>query len=279
MGERAKTTMTNPVPGYSITTPYGKKGSAWGCGWHDGADYAAPAGTDVVALWGGVVVEAAYPTSFGSAFGRAIVIDHDKLPDGSPGFWGLYAHLSAENVSVGQRVECGQTIGDIGTTGNSSGNHLHVGIYAQPSWCSGCGKNPQPWIDAEADVGIWTDYSGKPSGKLTIHSEDGYVKLDANTADPPHSGLEFHQMYAHCDIQWDSGTGDGDIRVKYVREDGDATGYQDYTVKRGAEDFLITAHHWERGESGLGGRWYINVGGGIVVATVTTRYQKIAVVK
>ena len=140
--------MVNPVPGYSITTPYWKAGSAWGCGYHDGVDFAAPSGTDVVAAWGGTVVEVAYPTSFGSAFGRAIVIDHDKLPDGSPGLWGLYAHLSAENVSVGQRVEAGQKIGDVGTTGNSSGNHLHFGIYAQPSWVSCGGKNPDPWIEA-----------------------------------------------------------------------------------------------------------------------------------
>lgn len=142
--------MTNPCPGYSITTPWGKKGSAWSCGMHDGADYAAPAGTDVVAMWGGTVVEADYPTTFGSAFGRAVVIDHDKLPDGSPGYWAIYAHLSAENVTVGQRVTAGQKIGDVGTTGNSTGNHLHVGVYEQPYWKSCAGINPQPWIDAGA---------------------------------------------------------------------------------------------------------------------------------
>lgn len=104
-------------------------------------------------MWGGTVVEAAYPTSFGSAFGRAVVIDHDKLPDGSPGYWGLYAHLSAETVSVGQRVGPGQKIGAVGTTGNSSGNHLHTGIYKQPSWRSCGGINPQPWLDATAADG------------------------------------------------------------------------------------------------------------------------------
>lgn len=153
--------MVNPVPGYSITTPYWKAGSAWGCGYHDGVDYASPSGTDVVAVWGGTVVEVAYPTSFGSAFGRAIVIDHDKLPDGSPGLWGLYAHLSAENVSVGQRVEAGQKIGDVGTTGNSSGNHLHFGVYAQPSWVSCGGKNPKPWIDAHTTIPAGPVYRSK----------------------------------------------------------------------------------------------------------------------
>lgn len=163
--------MVNPCPGRSVSTPYWKQGSAWGCGYHDGVDYAAPAGADVVAAWGGTVVEAAYPTSFGSSFGRAVVIDHDKLPDGSAGGWGLYAHLSAENVSVGQRVEAGTKIGDVGTTGNSSGNHLHFGIYMQDSWCSCCGKNPQPWIDAQpggGGGGCGEDYPRPTSGKVYL---------------------------------------------------------------------------------------------------------------
>lgn len=140
--------MVNPVPGYSITTPYWKAGSSWSCGYHDGVDYAAPSGTDVVAVWAGTVVEVGHPTSFGPAFGLSIVIDHDKLPDGTAGLWGLYAHLSDENVGVGQRVEAGQKIGEVGTTGNSTGNHLHFGIYSQPSWVSCGGKDPDAWIQA-----------------------------------------------------------------------------------------------------------------------------------
>jgi hypothetical protein len=141
--------MVSPVPGHGISTPYGKRGSAWGAGWHDGSDFAAPAGTPIVAMWGGTVVHSAHPTPFGSAFGSAVVIDHDRLPDGSPGLWALYAHMSRRTVSVGSRVEAGQKIGEVGTTGNSTGNHCHVGVYRQPSWCSGCGVDPQPWIDAQ----------------------------------------------------------------------------------------------------------------------------------
>jgi murein DD-endopeptidase MepM/ murein hydrolase activator NlpD len=168
--------MVNPCPGYAVTTPYGKKGSAWGCGWHDGADFAAPRGSKVVAAWGGTVVEAAYPTSFGSAFGRAVLIDHDPLPDGSPGLWGLYAHLDTESVSAGQRVEAGQQIGTVDSTGNSSGHHLHFGIYAQPSWCSGCGKDPQRWIDAQAGG------TPPPSGTKTVYlSKLRYGQQDSDS--------------------------------------------------------------------------------------------------
>jgi murein DD-endopeptidase MepM/ murein hydrolase activator NlpD len=98
-----------------------------------------------------------------------VVIDHDRLPDGSPGLWGLYAHLSKEVVSVGQRVEAGQKIGEVGTTGNSSGNHLHVGVYPEPRWSSGGGIDPDPWIDAEEDpfMGMTADDIGKAVAKHT----------------------------------------------------------------------------------------------------------------
>ena len=142
--------MTSPVPGFKITTPYGKTGGSWGCGRHDGVDFAAPTGTAVVAAWSGIVVEAAYPTSFGSSFGLAVVIDHDHVPDGRAGGWGIYCHLSAESVVVGQRVKAGQRIGDVGTTGNSTGLHLHFGVYETPYWVSCGGIDPQPWIDAGA---------------------------------------------------------------------------------------------------------------------------------
>jgi murein DD-endopeptidase MepM/ murein hydrolase activator NlpD len=188
--------MTNPCPGHTISTPYGKQGSAWGCGWHDGADYAAPAGADVVAAWGGIVVEAAYPTSFGSAFGRAVIIDHDPLPDGSPGLWGLYAHLSAENVSPGQRVEVGQKIGDVGTTGNSSGNHLHFGIYAQPSWCSGCGIDPAPWISASGAAG-----TPPPAGTPTVYlSKLHYGQTDSDSVKHLQAVLNGHPLQGGQDL-------------------------------------------------------------------------------
>lgn len=145
--------MVYPTSDKTIDTPYWKAGSSWGCGYHDGVDFAVGFGTAVYSMWGGTVTEAAYPTHFGSAFGKAVVIDHDKLPDGSPGGWAIYAHLSSEVVSVGQRVEAGTLIGHSGDTGNVTGPHLHVGVYMQNGWCSCCGKNPQPWLDAQPGGG------------------------------------------------------------------------------------------------------------------------------
>ena len=132
---------------------------------------------------------------------------------------------------------------------------------------------PEPPSETTLDTS-WHKYSGKPAGTLVVADDAGYVQVDAHVAAAPVSGLEWHMLYANCDLTWDSGSQDGWIRVKYVRDGNDATGYQDYSVVRGLSDFLITAQHWEAGEQGVGGRWHINVGGGIAKVTVGTRYVK-----
>jgi hypothetical protein len=131
-----------------------------------------------------------------------------------------------------------------------------------------------------AAMATWHDYSGKPDGNLTIKAGD-YVRVDVDVADPPRTGAaEFHMLYANCVPAWKSGEVAGEIRVKYVREDGDDTGYQSYTVHRDAVigspgRFLLSAQHFEVGQSGLGGRWWVMCGGGLSSITLTTRYCKI----
>lgn len=120
---------------------------------------------------------------------------------------------------------------------------------------------------------VWDYYSGKPTGRLMITAEAGYVPVDATVKPAPGDGLEFHMLYINLDLTW-NGSKDGTIRVKYVRDGGDATAYQDYTAANGKGDFLITAQHWESGQKGIGGRWYVDVGGGISRAVGGTRYVK-----
>ncbi|MEX2416344.1 MAG: peptidoglycan DD-metalloendopeptidase family protein [Paenibacillaceae bacterium] len=84
---------------------------------HTGTDIAAPKGTKVMAAGNGEVIVAKY---YGG-YGNAVIIDHN-------GKWTLYAHMSKISVKEGQMVKTGQKLGEVGSTGSSTGNHLHYEV-------------------------------------------------------------------------------------------------------------------------------------------------------
>ena len=110
-----------PLPGYyRLTSLFGYRihpitGKAHS---HTGIDIPAPGGTPIQACKSGQVVTSAYHYSYGNY----VVIDHGN------GNSTLYAHMSSRAVSEGQMVSQGQTIGYVGTTGSSTGNHLHLEV-------------------------------------------------------------------------------------------------------------------------------------------------------
>jgi murein DD-endopeptidase MepM/ murein hydrolase activator NlpD len=108
-----------PVNG-TITSPFGWRSNPFGGGpeFHQGLDIAAPLGTTVTAAAAGTVIMAQW---YGG-YGNYILIDHGGSY--STG----YGHLSAIYVSVGQTVARGQAIGAVGSTGQSTGPHLHFEI-------------------------------------------------------------------------------------------------------------------------------------------------------
>lgn len=96
---------------------------------HNGLDAAAPQGAPVRAMADGTVVISAYR----GGYGHLVAIDHGD------GFTTLYAHLSKRDVEVGDEVAAGSTIGRIGSTGASTGPHLHfevriAGVPVDPRW-------------------------------------------------------------------------------------------------------------------------------------------------
>jgi murein DD-endopeptidase MepM/ murein hydrolase activator NlpD len=82
---------------------------------HMGVDYAAPVGTPVISVADGVVVE----SSFHGAYGNMVVIQHNANQSTA------YAHLSRMNVRKGQAIKQGEAVGAVGSTGLSTGPHLH----------------------------------------------------------------------------------------------------------------------------------------------------------
>ncbi|AEM80439.1 M23 family metallopeptidase [Streptomyces violaceusniger] len=119
-----------PVDKFSIGAGFGLAGNLWSHN-HSGQDFVVPTGTPVHAAHDGVVVKAG-PNGGGDgpAYGNAIVIKHDNAT------YSQYAHLSRIDVRIGQTVTEGQQIGLSGSTGNSTGPHLHFEIRTTPNYGS-----------------------------------------------------------------------------------------------------------------------------------------------
>ncbi len=112
---------TKPTTG-RLTSGYGWRDFG-GSEYHYGIDIANASGTPVVAAADGIVSYAA-PLS---TYGNAVIVTHSV---GGQIYTSLYAHLSSYNVSVGTKVSKGMQIAKIGTTGRSTGPHLHFEIHA-----------------------------------------------------------------------------------------------------------------------------------------------------
>ena len=114
-------TWIEPVSGYTITSAFGyRKAPTKGAStYHQGVDMACPTGTPIYATRSGTVTKAAYQA--GGA-GYYVSISHGD------GFASIYMHMTRYVVSAGQSVTQGQLIGYVGSTGVSTGPHLHFGI-------------------------------------------------------------------------------------------------------------------------------------------------------
>ena len=122
-----------PVEGYTLTARFGNSGGLWAAD-HTGLDFAAAEGTPIHAIADGVVTEVLYD----GAYGNKTVI---RLEDGTE-MW--FCHQSSQNVSVGDHVSAGDVIGAIGSTGNTTGPHLHLEVRV----------NGEP-IDPEIALADW----------------------------------------------------------------------------------------------------------------------------
>ncbi|MFF2651661.1 peptidoglycan DD-metalloendopeptidase family protein [Streptomyces sp. NPDC058045] len=127
-----------PVEDYRLSAGFESSGSHWAHR-HTGQDFAVDIGTPVRAVGAGRVVS----VRCGGPFGIHLVLRHDD------GYYTQYAHLASAAVEQGERVRAGQWIGLTGTTGNSTGPHLHFEVRLTPA--TGSGVDPVPWL---ADHGV-----------------------------------------------------------------------------------------------------------------------------
>ncbi len=117
-----------PLKSYSrISSEYGwRKNPVSGVNkLHAGIDFAAAGGTPIYAAASGYVQVAGWSTG---GYGNYVIIYHGKMSDGNT-YSTLYAHMRSVATSAGKYVKQGELIGYVGTTGNSTGNHLHLEVW------------------------------------------------------------------------------------------------------------------------------------------------------
>lgn len=145
---------SHPVSGAQATSGFGPRSSPGGIGStnHKGQDWAAPAGTAVKAFMD-AIVKSAGPAG---GYGNMVELDHGA------GRTTRYAHLSSIAVEQGQKVEAGQRLGGVGSTGNSTGNHLHFEtrqgnealnpVTTMPKWAGSPVPLTMGGMDVPADI-------------------------------------------------------------------------------------------------------------------------------
>lgn len=125
-----------PVDHYTITCPFGSQGGEF----HRGLDLAANQGEPIHACKAGTVLKAEYHPSWGNY----VVIEH------ADGMTTLYAHQQQYIVKAGDKVRQGQTIGYVGSTGNSTGPHVHVEVCTDTSLLQSHLIDPQKVLGLES---------------------------------------------------------------------------------------------------------------------------------
>ena len=122
--------LSYPLDTIHITQLFGKtsdSGRLYASGTHDGVDFGAPTGTAIHAALGGVVQEINEGAVQNCQYGKWVLVKHAN------GLSTLYAHMSQINVSKGQSVSTGDTLGFVGMTGYATGPHLHLTVYNSSS--------------------------------------------------------------------------------------------------------------------------------------------------
>ena len=132
-----------PLKSYSrISSEYGwRKNPVSGVNkLHAGIDFAAPAGTPIYAAASGYVQVAGWSSG---GYGNYVIIYHGKMSDGTA-YSTLYGHMRSVATTAGKYVNQGELIGYVGSTGNSTGNHLHLEVWKGGSKANAV--NPRSYI-------------------------------------------------------------------------------------------------------------------------------------
>lgn len=221
-----------PVSTASPSSPnnFGVAGPMWASGHHTGQDWGAPTGTPIFSAADGIVVF----TGNGGAYGNLTRVLH------SGGIETWYAHQSAFATQVGERVRAGQVIGAVGSTGNSTGPHLHFEVRV-----NGQLSNPLAWLTSGKAVPA----PGMPAGGGTLDTAEAQAllakivaaeaKVAAAKAEADRANIEVAKVQKRLDK----------ARVKADEAKAVLSGYAREVYKAGADPrFLLQAEALSSGD-------------------------------
>ena len=169
-----------PEGQYKVTSPYGPRALSGEMKLHPGVDYGAPTGTKVFAIGDGTVVKSIKgckdpgfygDRSCGGGFGNVVYIKHTTQTPAGEDIYSIYAHLNKNNMKVGDSVTAGDSIGTVGSSGSSTGPHLHLEIHI--------GKLFGKKVDPQAYL---SDLPETRTSESVVEEEHESV---ASTFDPP----------------------------------------------------------------------------------------------
>lgn len=132
-GDPDRARVVLPLASYHLSAGFGLTGPLWEAE-HGGQDFGAPTGETLVAVAGGTVTDVSYAGPYGL---RTIL----TLPDGTE-VW--YCHQTSASVSAGQAVDIAEPVGSVGSTGNTTGPHLHLEVRPD----GGSPVDPMAWLQA-----------------------------------------------------------------------------------------------------------------------------------
>ena len=190
---------------------------------HTGVDIPTQAGTPILAAGPGVVTWAGWglfsgaPDNITDPYGMAVSIRHDFGYHGQP-LYTIYAHMRAVNVTVGQWVNIGTQIGEVGDTGNATGPHLHFEVrLGQDSFYFT--RNPELWLAPPQGWGVLAGRVENDKGDLA-HSRPVNIRSLAtnqewivNTYGP--QAVNADDYYAENMVISDLPAGEYEIRITF----------------------------------------------------------------
>jgi murein DD-endopeptidase MepM/ murein hydrolase activator NlpD len=215
---------------------------------HTGIDIDAAKGADVIAAASGEVIWAGYGLLYGQEnhsdpYGLAIAIRHDFGVDGQR-LYTIYAHMSEIMVVDGQYVKLGENIGKVGSTGHTTGPHLHFEVRLGAN-VFGATRNPELWLAPPQGWGVLAgrilDLKGNPRSHVEVKVEevDGnrnwYVRTYSNKIINP------DDYFAENLVLSDLPAGKYNVRIEYEEKYYRTT----ITIYPGAITFFVS-----KGEKG-----------------------------